>query len=203
MIETPITLSNIECTNANIYIKRDDLIPFSFGGNKVRIAEEVFSDMMKKGMNCIVGYGNARSNLSRVLASMSKREGVVCHIITSDEEGGSSIHTYNSRIVHASGAVIHHCNKTNVAQKIHEVMLICTNEGYRPYYIYGDCFGNGNNEVLVRAYQKTYQEIAKQAEEMNVKFDHIFCATGTGMTQAGLIVTCPPILVPVRELVEI
>lgn len=36
---TPIIKINSQLT-CNIYIKRDDLLPFSFGGNKVRIAEE-------------------------------------------------------------------------------------------------------------------------------------------------------------------
>lgn len=31
------------------YIKRDDLLPFSIGGNKVRIAEAFYQDMKAKG----------------------------------------------------------------------------------------------------------------------------------------------------------
>ena len=38
----------------NLYIKREDLLPFSFGGNKLRIAKEYFSDMQKQGKNCIM-----------------------------------------------------------------------------------------------------------------------------------------------------
>ena len=34
--------------NADIYIKREDLHPFSFGGNKVKIAQEIFADMEEK-----------------------------------------------------------------------------------------------------------------------------------------------------------
>lgn len=44
----------------NFYIKRDDLLPFSFGGNKVRIAQEFFADMDSQNKSCIIGYGNAR-----------------------------------------------------------------------------------------------------------------------------------------------
>ena len=43
---TPIVKINSQLP-CNIYIERDDLLPFSFGGNKVRIAEEFFEDMKK------------------------------------------------------------------------------------------------------------------------------------------------------------
>ena len=33
-----------------IYIKRDDLLPFSMGGNKVRIAEAFFRTWFKKAV---------------------------------------------------------------------------------------------------------------------------------------------------------
>ena len=34
--------------NTKLYIKREDLLPFSFGGNKMRIAQEYFADMESK-----------------------------------------------------------------------------------------------------------------------------------------------------------
>ena len=58
----------------------------------------------------------------------------------------------------------------------------------KPYYIYGDKYGHGNEAVPVRAYVEVYNEIKKQEEDMGIKFDYIFLATGTGMTQSGLLV---------------
>ena len=57
----------------------------------------------------------------------------------------------------------------------------------KPYYIYGDEFGHGNEAVPVRAYEKVYREILEQEEQMGIQFDYIFLSTGTGMTQAGLL----------------
>lgn len=168
--------------NNDIFIKRDDLLPFSFGGNKARIALEFFSDMEEKGKNCIVGYGNARSNLCRVLANMSyaKMGEGHCHIISPADDDGSRLDTSNSLIVKGCDAVFHTCTKQNVAETVDAVMQECENAGMRPYYIYGDATGYGNEAVPVRAYAKTYYEICNQ-------FDYVFLATGTGMTQAGLI----------------
>ena len=70
-IKTPVI--QIPDEKNSIYIKREDLFPFSFGGNKVRIALEFINDMKKQGKDCIVGYGNARSNLSRALANLCYR----------------------------------------------------------------------------------------------------------------------------------
>lgn len=59
--------------------------------------------------------------------------------------------------------------------------------GIKPYYIYGDKFGHGNEAVPVRAYEKVYREILEQEEQMGIRFDYIFLPTGTGMTQSGLL----------------
>ena len=82
-------------------VSRDDLLPFSFGGNKARIALEFINDMYLRGLNCIVGYGNARSNLSRALANLCFQFNIPCHIISPADEDGTRIETFNSKIVQA------------------------------------------------------------------------------------------------------
>ena len=43
--ELTVPVENYEYNGNKFYIKRDDLQPFSFGGNKVRIAQKVILDM--------------------------------------------------------------------------------------------------------------------------------------------------------------
>lgn len=183
---TPIVyLGEIE--ENQVYIKRDDLLPFSFGGNKVRIAQEYFIDMKKRGCDCLIGYGNARSNLCRVLANMSISQNIPCHIISPADDNGSRIDTANSFMVNSCGAEIHYCTKNNVAETVQSVIDMCRAKGYKPYYIYGDKTGSGNEATPVRAYAKVFGEIMRQSEEMQKHFDTIFLSTGTGMTQSGLL----------------
>lgn len=184
---TPIVRVEVEGIDANVYIKRDDLLPFSFGGNKVRIVEEYFKDMVKAGGNCIIGYGSPQSNLCRVLANLSCCHNIPCHIITSLDSTDEKIITNNNRLVNICGAISHTCKKDNVADTVQYVMNQCCEMGLSPYYIYGNCLGKGNEAVPVRAYVKAYEEIKCQQEQMKLQFDYIFLATGTGMTQAGLI----------------
>ena len=179
-VVTPIT--KIEGGRNNIFIKRDDLLPFSFGGNKVRIAAEYVKDMKAKGGNCMIGYGNVRSNLCRVLANTCFKENIPCYIV-SPMGSEDHIHTFNSDMVESFGANVVRCERNNVAATIESVMAECVRNGLKPYYINGNKFGKGNETVPVRAYAKCYEEIIKQSNA----FDYIFTATGTGMTQAGLI----------------
>ena len=164
-----------------LYVKRDDLLPFSFGGNKARIALEFINDMYLRGLNCIVGYGNARSNLSRALANLCFQFNIPCHIISPADEDGTRIETFNSKIVQACNAEFHYCNKTDVKETVEKVLAELKKQGLKPYYIYGDSTGKGNGHTPVKAYRKVYEEIKHQ-------YDYIFLATGTGMTQAGLLV---------------
>ena len=177
-IKTPII--QIPDENNSIYVKRDDLLPFSFGGNKVRIALEFINDMKKQGKNCIVGYGNARSNLSRALANLCYQFKIPCHIISPADEDGTRIDTYNSKMVLSCDAKFHYCKKTNVKETVEKVLKNLREEGLSPYYIYGDSTGKGNEHTPMLAYTKVYEEIKNQ-------YDYIFLATGTGMTQGGLL----------------
>lgn len=178
---SPIQHLSMPETENYIDIKREDLLPFSFGGNKVRIAREFIDDMRAKGKNCLIGYGNPRSNLSRALANICAAEGVHCRLLAPSEEHGGFIETSNSRLVASFGTEVHRCEKYEVAPTVDAVMKLCEKAGERPYYIYGDCYGEGNEATPVRAYAKTYREIPQNT------YDYIFLATGTGMTQSGLI----------------
>jgi D-cysteine desulfhydrase len=184
---TPIRKIAYDEDGINLYIKRDDLIPLSFGGNKVRIAEEYYTDMDSQGKNCMIGYGNARSNLCRVLANINSKRGGCCYIVSPADDNSSRTETSNSRLVKACGAVIHTCQKSDIAQTVQSVIDDCNAHGLKPYYINGNKFGKGNEAVPVRAYAKAYKEILEQSKKIGIKFDYIFLATGTGMTQAGLL----------------
>ena len=170
-----------------IFVKREDLLPFSFGGNKVRIAASFFEDMARRGCDCLVGYGNARSNLCRVLSAMAQKKGVPCVIVSPDDEDGTRTETFNSRLVRACGARIVSCPKNKVRETVEAVLAECRAAGLTPYYIYGNADGRGNEAVSAEAYIRAAAEIAAQEEALGVSFSRIYFASGTGMTQAGLI----------------
>lgn len=82
----PTSVQLIEKGKNNIYMKRDDLIPFSFGGNKVRIAYEYINGLKEKKCTCMVAYGNSRSNLCRAVANMCNIYNIDCYVISPIED---------------------------------------------------------------------------------------------------------------------
>jgi len=187
MINSYSPIQKLTEVDNTVYIKRDDLLPFSFGGNKARIAQEFLDDMKRKDMNCMIGYGNARSNLSRVLANLCAAENIECHIVSPSDDDGSVVNTFNEEMCKINGAIFHYCNKYEVAKTIESVINSCKLNGKKPYYINGDITGHGNEAVPVMAYYKAYDEIHSYEEENAIQFDYIFLPVGTGMTQAGLL----------------
>lgn len=185
LAETPI--HPLRMDGNNFYIKRDDLLPFSLGGNKVRIAHAFLTDMRAKGGNFMILYGNSRSNLCRVLANACHIQKIPCLMICSDDPDGSSIPTGNSRLVEWLGVEVLHCPKNQIAPAVDRAFEIAKSRGFVPYYIYGNRLGEGNEGTAACAYADAYAEICRQEEKLGVHFDYIFHASGTGSTQSGLI----------------
>ena len=176
--------------DTRIYIKRDDLIPFSFGGNKVRIADCVFREMESKGCDTVISYGSRSSNLNRVIAHMAAREKKNCIVILKKEENEPE--TFNERMIRESGAVIVKTEPENVRKTVQEVLSSSRKRGEYPYYIYGDETGKGGEDVLRRAYAGVFREICSQEEQLSVHFDRIYVPVGTGSTYEGLLSACDP-----------
>ena len=170
-----------------LFAKRDDLLPFSLGGNKVRIAAAFIDDMKRKGKNALIMYGNDRSNLCRVLASACRAEKIPCLMVCSDDPDHTHTVTGNSRLVGLFGVEIIRCAKNAIAPAVDTAFSRLRERGYDPYYIYGNRLGGGNEGTAARAYADAYGEILRDEEELGLHFDYIFHASGTGSTQSGLV----------------
>ncbi len=171
----------------SLYIKREDLLPFSMGGNKVRIAEALFQDMKKKGCDSMVIYGSVHSNLCRVLSDLCYHRKCECTMICSHEEGESKTTTNNEQLIQWTGTKFVHCGKMEIAETVDYVMGQIKSSGKKPYYIYGSRLGTGNEGTLASAYADAYEEITAFEKKAGWEFDYVFCPSGTGATQAGLI----------------
>ena len=177
---TPIMPLEMTCGQNAFWIKRDDLLPFSFGGNKVRKAAEFYKEIKKSGADVVMTYGSNSSNHCRIIANMAAAMELQCHVI-SPEENREIL--YNTRMVSQFGASIETCPVNEVAQTIENRKAAFVKEGKKPYFITGGGHGNPGTHSYVRA----YDEICAQEAQMGVHFDYIFHASGTGATQAGLV----------------
>lgn len=175
------SIQSVGLVNGNaLYVKREDLLPFSFGGNKARKAELFFEEIDRGGFDCVVTYGSGSSNHCRVVANMAAARGLSCYIISPEE---ASEKTYNSAMMELFGAEITVCPVQAVSATIDGKLAALRAEGRNPYFI----AGGGHGNIGTQAYVDCYGEIRRFEKENNTHFDYIFHASGTGTTQAGLV----------------
>lgn len=180
IMPTPVTEMSGDYGENHYYIKREDMIPFSFGGNKARKAAEFYKEIKASGADVVMTYGSNSSNHCRIIANMACAMGLACHII-SPEENREML--YNTRLVADFGGVIETCPVTQVSETIDRRVEAYRQEGKNPYFILGGGHGNPGTRACVN----TYREIAAYEEQTGIHFDYIFHASGTGTTQAGLV----------------
>ena len=186
----PLVVQHLEdvgrvCHGNDIYILRDDLIPAALGGNKVRIAAEFIADMRKQDADALVMYGDRKSNLCRVLALACHAERIPCMMITASET--SETPAFNEQIISGLGVEILACGQGAIAEAVDEAMDTMSTRGYRPYYIYGNRLGTGNEGTAANAYAKVYRQLLDWEREHGFSFDTIVLPYGTGSTQGGLV----------------
>ena len=165
------------------YLMREDLLPFSFGGNKVRIAQSYLEEMECRGCDYLLAYGNSRSNLCRVLANLCRSREIPCGVISPLDDDGTRAESGNSLMVRAFSAEITVCGKAEVPETIAAVKAALRRKGFHPYYIYDST----SVAAGVAAYVRAYGEITEYEAVHSFHFDLTALPSGTGMTQAGLL----------------
>jgi D-cysteine desulfhydrase len=66
---------------ARLVIKRDDALPFGFGGNKVRKLGLIAAQARADGIDTLVTCGGVQSNHCRATAAAAARLGMACHLV--------------------------------------------------------------------------------------------------------------------------
>lgn len=166
--------------NNNLFIKRDDLLPFSFGGNKARKAIYFLDDIKRTKSDCIITYGSNSSNHCRVIANLAASLKLKCIIISPEEDDEF---TFNLQMLDCFGADVIRCAISNVSKTIENTVDEMKCQGYTPYFV----MGGGHGNLGTQAYVDCFSEIMNYETDHNIQFDYIFHASGTGTTQAGLV----------------
>lgn len=163
-----------------LFIKRDDLIPYSFGGNKARKGFLFFKEIDAGNYDCVVTYGSSHSNHCRIVSNMAAARKMPCYLIDPEEVSDT---TFNSRFMELFGAEVITVPVERVHDTIEDKLQELRSEGHNPYFIPGGGHGNIGTE----AYVQCYDEIRAYEQDHGIHFDYIFFASGTGTTHAGLV----------------
>lgn len=158
-----------------IYLAREDLLPFSFGGNKARKAKYFFENM-DKSVDTVVTYGSGSSNHCRVVANCAKSMGMQC-VIVSPEENYKQ--TMNTALINWMGAKIVTAKLEDISGTIDRICDSLRRAGKNVHFIPG----GGHGIPGTKAYVDFYEQLKK----CGLRSDYIFLASGTGGTQAGLV----------------
>jgi L-cysteate sulfo-lyase len=166
---------------ARLLVKRDDALPFGFGGNKVRKLTLVAADAKAQGADALITCGGVQSNHCRATASAAARLGMRCRLVLN----GSAPErlTGNALIDNLLGA---------------EVTYVGTREERAPAMdrIAEEVRAAGGHPYLIPLGASTplgAMGLARGIGEMvaqGVAPDVIVSASSSGGTQAGLIAGC-------------
>lgn len=168
-----------------IWVKRDDLTGCLASGNKVRKLEFILSRVIASGGDTVITAGGSQSNHCRAVAVLGAQLGLKVHLllrIDDDLERNG-----NLLIDHLCGAQVSYYDRGEFAQ-LDTLFNYWTNhyrgKGMQPSVI---PIG-GSNAVGIWGYISAAEELSRDFQEANISPGKIIHATGSGGTQAGLIV---------------
>ena len=165
-------------------IVRDDIFPFIGGGSKARKAVAYEKYLRENGYNAVVTCGGIQSNHNRAMALMCARNGWKCHLCIQGSEERFLSEKGNALLCRLSGAKCECIKPEDTSVAMDRAMEQLKTEGYNPYYV----IGGGHNLPGGTCFVDAIKELKKQCDEINYKPDYIFMASGTGSTQAGIVV---------------
>ncbi|MFZ5754799.1 MAG: D-cysteine desulfhydrase [Bacillota bacterium] len=171
----------------NIYIKRDDLLGLTSGGNKTRKLEFLVADALAQGADTLITCGAVQSNHCRLTLSAAVKEGLKCRLVLEERVAGSykPEASGNNFLFHLLGVekVYVVPGGSNMMQEMEKVAQEVAAEGKKAYIIPG----GGSNEIGATGYVACAQEILEQTFEKGLNIDHIVCPSGSAGTHAGLV----------------
>ena len=158
----------------NVYIKRDDLLPGTAGGNKTRKLDFCIADALAKGCDTIIN-------------SRSVKEELDCHLVLEERvknsynpEASGNNFLFQLLGVKSITVVPGGSNMMGEMEKVAEKLRAA---GKKPYIVPG----GASNALGALGYVSCMEEIMHQMFEKGLNFDHMVVPSGSAGTHAGII----------------
>jgi D-cysteine desulfhydrase len=184
-LPTPLTHASRlgpELGLSRLWFKRDDLIGFAFGGNKVRGLELLLGDAIARRADTIVTGAGPQSNHVRATMAAAAYTGLASLAILWGSpprrvEGNYLL----TRMLGGEIRFTGNPDRASVDAGIESAVAELARIGRRPYEIPR----GGACALGVAAHVVAVRETARQCAELGVSPDLILLATGSGTTHAG------------------
>ena len=182
-----------------IYVKRDDLTGLAFGGNKSRKLEFIVGDMLEKKADVVVTWGGLQSNWCMQTAAAARTFGLkpILALFKPAEQPAAAdgnvlldvILDADLRLIPAEkGRLIKAPQGMDILEGLGKEVRA---QGHRPYLVpVGGSLVRGDMDKPLGAasYVVAFAELLEQARGAGFEPDYVVHATGSGGTQAGLLV---------------
>ena len=164
-----------------VVVKRDDLSGLALGGNKARKLGYLIADALNQGCDTLLSVGFVQSNnvvQSAAAATQFGLRSIVCLDGTRPGTVRGNVllgEIYGVEFVYTEGRP--------VAAVYGELEARVRSEGRRPYVLPP----GGSTPVGIRGFVDAVEEVRSQVLSLGLRVDTIVLPTGTGGTQAGLV----------------
>lgn len=168
----------------DLWIKRDDLTGLETSGNKIRKLEYTVAQAKKENADVLITCGGIQSNHCRATAAVAASVGLKSHLVLRiDEQPPLEGNYLLDKILDAEITLISRDDYSNRRMEIMEkIRDDYAAKGLRAYIIpEGASDGIGNF-----GYINAVKEIAEQEKSLDLHFDTLVCAVGSGGTYSGL-----------------
>jgi 1-aminocyclopropane-1-carboxylate deaminase/D-cysteine desulfhydrase-like pyridoxal-dependent ACC family enzyme len=170
---------------ADVWIKREDLLPLAFGGNKLRNLEFLVGAALTEEADVLVTSGRRWSNHCRLTAAAGAKAGLAVHLVLTgppvDPPGP------NERLDRLLGAIVHVPATNARADReglVEEVLAALRGAGHRPFLVPV----GGSGAVGAAGQVLAGLELAAQARSLGISPEAVILPSATGGTQAGVLV---------------
>ncbi|MFA5520226.1 MAG: D-cysteine desulfhydrase family protein [Castellaniella sp.] len=168
-----------------LYVKRDDIGLLGGGGNKLRKLELLAAQA--QGCDTLITFGALQSNHARLTAAVAAHLGMACHLVLNCKVARQGPHYETSGNQALNRLLGAHCHRLAAEEDPLAFAAALRDrlesQGRRVATI---AFG-GSDAYGSLGYVRCIEELAEQAEEQGIRIDHLVHASGSGGTQAGLV----------------
>ena len=171
----------------DIYIKRDDLLGLSAGGNKTRKLEFLVADALQKGADTLITVGAPQSNHCRLTLAAAIKEGLKCRLVLEErvpnsyqKDAGGNNFLYELMGVESIKVVPLGSDLLTEMKGIEDELEQQGRKGY-------SVPGGGSNALGSLGYVNCAEEILRQSYDMQLEIDHIVLTSGSGGTHGGML----------------
>lgn len=183
----PLERLSAELGGPRIWIKRDDLTGAATSGNKIRKLEFLLAEAVANGCDTVITSGGVQSNHCRAVALLGAQLGLNVHLLLRTDSEPSAVG--NLLLDQLAGATISHYSVREF-KRLDSLFKHWTDHyqqlGNKAYSIPT----GGSNGTGIWGYINAAEELAADFKRHNIKPQVIVHATGSGGTQAGLMLGC-------------